>query len=87
MSLGILNKTQFSYKSLGSINSTNSLPVSVRLNAYIFGTYLNVTLNQVQGNPSLNSQVFLKQSFDTPVNKLNLTKLVSLSFYKKNLLL
>jgi hypothetical protein len=80
MVAGRLDQNNFSYTSLDPASLNDSLPLSVRLDVYIFGTYLNVTLNQIQGAvsvSSLKSQVFIKENLNSPIKKLNLAKLVS----------
>jgi hypothetical protein len=60
----LLNKTnQFQLISLDPENDTNTtLPVAIKVQAFVLGYFINVTLNQIKGalnKASLNNNVYL----------------------------
>ena len=60
---GFLNTNQFNFKSLNNSKTTSNstLPTSIQVQATVNGTFLNVTLNQMQGilnTASFNNKVY-----------------------------
>ena len=77
--IGLLNQTEFKFKSLDVNNS--GLPQKVQVEARLFGNFINVTLNQVQGvlgTSSLNNQVYMKTSLNSGIAKIQSANLVFL---------
>ena len=79
----LLNKTnQFQLISLDPENNTNTtLPVAIKIQAYVLGYFINVTLNQIEGvlnNASRNNNVYLINDDNLIMNSIENQNLVIL---------
>jgi hypothetical protein len=78
-SMGLLNENQFKYTSLDPPGSKNIPPLSIHVQIFLFGTFINITLNQLQGassNSSINTNMFSIYGTYSNMSKMNTEKLV-----------
>lgn len=77
--MGLLNENQFKYTSLDPPGSKNIPPLSIHVQIFLFGTFINITLNQLQGassNSSINTNMFSIYGTYSNMSKMNTEKLV-----------
>ena len=78
--MGILNNSQFKYTSLDPPGSKNIPPLSINVQLSLFGTQMNITLNQLEGTSSnssiTNTNVYTVFGANTTLNKMNTQEMV-----------
>jgi hypothetical protein len=82
-SMGLLNESQFKYTSLDTPGSKNIPPLSIHVQIFLFGTFINITLNQLQGassNSSINTNMYSIYGTYTNMSKMDTEKLVGKFF-------
>ena len=64
-SIGLLDENSFHYVALDLKNSNDTLPLSIKLTASVFGVNISLTLNKIEGfmqTSSLKSNVYFNEN-------------------------